>query len=63
MTTYPQDPVSCKMPRTARLKWLKQYFLEVLVEDPIDGTLFDSVVLNTIEDLERKFQAVQVKEN
>lgn len=38
-----------------RLKALKRFYLEVLVEDPVDGTMFDCAVLNAIEHLERMF--------
>lgn len=48
--------VTFGMPKAERLERLKMFFLRVLVEDPLDGTLFDCDVLNAIETLETKYK-------
>lgn len=40
--------------RRVRLAYLKNYYLSFLVEDPVDGTVFDVEVLNLIDALQRK---------
>ena len=42
--------------RTERLEKLKMHFLNELVEDPINGTLFDCDVLEAIKQLEEKWK-------
>lgn len=41
--------------RQKKIEALKQYYLYELVEDPIDGTIFDCEVLNALEELENKY--------
>jgi len=37
--------------RPEKLRELELYYLQYLVEDPVDGTSFDNAVLDAIEDL------------
>lgn len=48
--------VTVEKTRTERLNLLKQFFLESLVEDPIDGTRFDCDILDAIEIMEKKYK-------
>jgi len=52
--------VSSESSRYDRLENLKQYFLENLVEDPIDGTPFDTDVLRSIETLQNQYNRTDV---
>lgn len=44
-----------EMPRRDRIAGLKNFYLYELVEDPIDGTPFDTDVLRALEELERRY--------
>jgi hypothetical protein len=42
--------------RVERLEQLQQYYLHYLVEDPVDGTRFDSEFLDWIEAQKKKYK-------
>jgi hypothetical protein len=42
--------------RQERLDDLLKYFFQQAVEDPIDGTPFDSDVMEAIDNLKRKYE-------
>lgn len=42
--------------RSVRLEMLKKFYLEYLVEDPIDGTSLDCEVLDIIDALKKKYK-------
>lgn len=42
--------------RKAKLDKLEQYYLHHLVEDPQDGTVFDSDILDMIKALKEKYK-------
>lgn len=44
------------MDRINKLRVLKKYFLDNLVEDPIDGTKFDCDVLDALCKLEERYE-------
>lgn len=46
--------VSSETTRHERIDILKEFFLENLVEDPIDGTSFDCDVLDTLEAIKER---------
>lgn len=54
--TFQRERVTLDVTRYTRLEMLKQFFLAILVEDPIDGTVFDLDVLNAIESLKEKYK-------
>jgi len=47
----PVQPVNPKTSRRERLEILKQYYLRILVEDPLEGTQFDCAVLDKIKEI------------
>lgn len=70
MTTAP-DRVSCKslqtdadvkQSRADKLKAIQHFYLEHLVEEPIDGTDFDCAVLSSIQAIKDRFCPRSTKE-
>jgi hypothetical protein len=47
--------VGHEVKRNERIEQLKQYFLAVHCEDPVDGTTFDCDVLDALKSLEAKY--------
>lgn len=49
------DPASLTMTRRERIEELRLYFVNVLCEDPQDGSPFDCAVLDTLDRIEREY--------
>ena len=45
--------------RNERIRILQDFYLQYLVEDPIDGTSFDCDVLDFFDDLRKKYEEYQ----
>jgi hypothetical protein len=48
------ERLSPEVHRKERIAWLRRYYLTNLVEDPIDGTMFDCEILDFLRDMEEK---------
>jgi hypothetical protein len=55
MIKYPIEKVFPEVTRAQRVEYLRQYFLNVLFEDPHEGSIFEHDVLNAIKELQKKY--------
>ena len=55
MSWFPNGSAPVRAERTQRIEYLKQYFLQVLAEDQMEGSQFDCDVLDAIKKLEEKY--------
>jgi len=46
---------TAELSRTEKVQQLRAFFIENLVEDPIDGTPFDIAVFDALQDIEQRF--------